>query len=80
MCITPSADAKAKKEDLESYFVYVAENAAKTAYNCSGSSAPFDHDSFDRLLKCEKHFMEKLNRIETNEIAPAMVANPSAAT
>jgi hypothetical protein len=29
------------KSDLDSLFAYVAENAAKTAYNCSGCSAPF---------------------------------------
>jgi hypothetical protein len=45
-----------QKRDLDSLFVYVAENAAKTAYNCSGSSAPFDNDSFEWLLKCEKRF------------------------
>lgn len=54
----PSEDRK--KSDLDAYFVYVAENAAKTAYNCSGCSAPFDEDSFDWLLKCEKQFIEKL--------------------
>ncbi|MHB8903304.1 MAG: hypothetical protein ACYC6Y_31465 [Thermoguttaceae bacterium] len=50
-----------KKQDLDACFVYVAENAAKTAYNCSGCSAPFDKDSFDRLLNCEKRFIEKVN-------------------
>ena len=50
-----------KKQDLDAYFMYVAENAAKTAYNCSGSSAPFDEDSFEWLLTCEKQFTDKLN-------------------
>lgn len=50
-----------KKQDLDAYFVYVAENAAKTAYNCSGCSAPFDEDSFEWLLKCEQEFAKKLN-------------------
>lgn len=50
-----------KKQDLDSYFVFVAENAAKTAYNCSGCPAPFDNDSFDWLLMCEKQFIAKLN-------------------
>ena len=50
-----------KQETLNDCFVYVAENAAKTAYNCSGESAPFDNDSFQRLLKCEEDFLKKLN-------------------
>ena len=50
-----------KKQDLDSYFVYVAENAAKVAYNCSGCPAPFDEDSLEWLLKCEKEFDEKRN-------------------
>lgn len=51
------------KWDLDAHFVYVAENAAKTAYNCSGCSDPFDEDSFDLLLKCETQFANKLNEI-----------------
>ena len=50
-----------KRQDLDAYFVYVAENAAKTAYNCSGCPAPFDEDSFEWLLKCEKEFTDKRN-------------------
>lgn len=46
-------------ETLDADFVYVAESAAKTAYNCSGRSAPFDNDSFDRLLKAEQRFLQK---------------------
>ena len=54
-----------KVSGLDSLFVYVAENAAKTAYNCSAPSAPFDNnnpapfddDSFEWLLKCEKSFL-----------------------
>ncbi|MEI6329887.1 MAG: hypothetical protein WCP16_11675 [Pseudanabaena sp. ELA645] len=45
------------KSDLDSKFAYVAENAAKTAYNCSGSSAPFDDDSFNWLLRCQQSFL-----------------------
>jgi len=45
---------------LDHYFVYIAENAAKTAYNCSGESAPFDSDSFDGLLRCEKQFIVQI--------------------
>src|SRR5262245_37517800 len=45
-----------KREDLDAYFAFVAENAAKTAYNCSGESAPFDDDSFQWLLRCESEF------------------------
>jgi hypothetical protein len=51
-----------KKHTLDDHFAYVAENAAKTAYNCSGESAPFDNDSFHRLLKCEQQFLERLNQ------------------
>ena len=47
---------------LDDIFTHVAENAAKTAYNCSGESAPFDNDSFDRLLAWEQKFMEKKER------------------
>ena len=50
-----------KKQDLDAYFAYVAENAAKTAYNCSGCPAPFDDDSFEWLLRCEKDFNDKRN-------------------
>ena len=48
-----------KKTNLDHYFTSVAENAAKTAYNCSGESAPFDEDSFPWLLKCEQEFLER---------------------
>lgn len=47
------------RKNLDSYFVYVAENAAKTAYNCSGEPAPFDEDSYEWLLRCEKEFLEQ---------------------
>jgi hypothetical protein len=47
-----------RKSDLDSIFAYVAENAAKTAYNCSGRSAPFDNDSYERLIRCEENFLE----------------------
>ena len=53
---------RTRQADLDSLFAYVAENAAKTAYNCSGRPAPFDEDSFDWLLKCEEEFNAKLNR------------------
>ena len=49
-------------ETLDSYFVYVAENAAKTAYNCSGESAPFDEDSYEWLLRCEKKLLEQAGK------------------
>jgi hypothetical protein len=51
-----------KQMTLDQYFVYVAENAAKTAYNCSGESAPFDDDSFHWLLKCEQEFLERVKQ------------------
>lgn len=54
-----------KKQDLDANFVYVAENAAKTAYNCSGCPAPFDNDSFQRLLSCERQFTQRLDETRT---------------
>lgn len=54
-----------KKENLDHYFVYIAECAAKTAYNCSGESAPFDNDSFEWLLKCEQKFLIELKKRES---------------
>ena len=54
----PAEDAK--REDLDAYFAFVAENAAKTAYNCSGEAAPFDDDSFQWLLRCEREFLDQL--------------------
>ena len=53
-----------KAATLDDYFVCVAENAAKTAYNCSGEPAPFDADSFHRLLKCERRFLDALKSFE----------------
>lgn len=50
------------KNDLDSLFVYVAENAAKTAYNCSGQPAPFDDDSFEWLLLCEQELRVAIRR------------------
>ena len=48
-----------KETNTDHYFIYVAENAAKTAYNCSGEPAPFDEDSFDWLSKCEQEILER---------------------
>jgi hypothetical protein len=50
---------KTPEWSLERLFTRVAENAAKTAYNCSGASAPFDQASFDRLLQAEAEFLER---------------------
>ena len=50
---------KSDDDSLDHYFVYIAENATKTAYNCSGESAPFDTDSFEWLLRCENELNEK---------------------
>ncbi|WP_146401132.1 hypothetical protein [Pseudobythopirellula maris] len=50
-----------KKNGLDALFACVAENAAKTAYNCSGRPAPFDNNSFGRLLTCEYEFLVELN-------------------
>lgn len=55
-----------KKKDSEAHFVFVAENAAKTAYNCSGEPAPFDDDSFEWLLRCEQEFLAQLKK-EANQ-------------
>ncbi|MBT4819109.1 MAG: hypothetical protein HN742_22385 [Lentisphaerae bacterium] len=44
---------------VDDYFTNIAENAAKTAYNCSGESAPFDNASFDRLLAWEQKLLER---------------------
>lgn len=53
------------KTDLDSIFAYVAENAAKIAYNCSGRSAPFDNDSYERLLRCEENFRDAVHKSQT---------------
>ena len=50
------------EDSLEYFFVFIAENAAKTAYNCSGEPGPFDNDSFEWLLKCEQQFIERQNK------------------
>jgi hypothetical protein len=63
-----------KKESSDAYFAYVAECAAKTAYNCSGESAPFDEDSFDWLLRCEKEFLDELKK-EANQRTTAQRAS-----
>jgi hypothetical protein len=57
---------KKKKEDADAYFAFVAECAAKTAYNCSGESAPFDEDSFEWLLRSEREFLAELKK-EANQ-------------
>ena len=59
--ITLKSDAR-KETGLDAYFINVAENAAKTAYNCSGEPAPFDEESYERLLHAEKLFLEALGR------------------
>jgi hypothetical protein len=51
---------RSKREGLDYLFVFVAENAAKTAYNCSGETCPFDNDSFEWLLRCQREFLEAL--------------------
>jgi hypothetical protein len=37
-------------------FMYIAENAAKTAFNCTLTDAPFDDDSYDYLLRLAQDF------------------------
>jgi hypothetical protein len=56
-----------KKGGVDAYFAYVAECAAKTAYNCSGELAPFDADSFEWLLRCEREFLAELKK-EANQV------------
>ena len=57
--ITLPSDAR-KERGLDAYFINVAENAAKTAYNCSHEPAPFDEQSFDCLLAAEGAFLDAL--------------------
>jgi hypothetical protein len=59
--ITLPSDAR-KERGLDAYFINVAENAAKTAYNCSGEPAPFDEESFERLLAAEQSFLDALSQ------------------
>ena len=59
--ITLPSEARGLKT-LDCFFVYVAENAAKTAYNCSGERAPFDEDSYEWLLKCEREFLDQTTK------------------
>ena len=76
----PTEAHKGKDKGMDDYFVYVAENAAKTAYNCCehserGRSAPFDNESFDRLIKAERDFLANLAVSQDNkgeqDIAPS---------
>ena len=48
-----------RRKTLDFYFVHVAENAAKTAYNCSHKRAPFDEGSYEWFLRCEEEFLEE---------------------
>jgi hypothetical protein len=57
--ITLPSDSRGEN-GLDAYFIEVAENAAKTAYNCSGAPAPFDNESYERLLLAETAFLEIL--------------------
>jgi hypothetical protein len=70
--------AERKKEwDLDRLFARVAENAAKTAYNCSGAKAPFDQASFERLLAAEAVFLERKNNQAHQPPAPERIAHGS---
>ncbi len=59
-----------KKKDAEAYFAYVAENAAKTAYNCSGEDAPFDDASYEWLLRCEREFLAEFKKEANQALLP----------
>ncbi len=37
-------------------FMYIAENAAKTAFNCTLTDAPFDDDSYDYFMQLVQDF------------------------
>ena len=39
---------------IERNFALVAELVAKTLYNCSGENAPFDANSFKKLIRAEQ--------------------------
>lgn len=55
-----------KKKDAATYFVFVAELAAKTAYNCTDPDDPFDDDSFEWLLRCERELLNAVKK-EANQ-------------
>ncbi len=57
-----------KVHGAEAIFAFVAENAAKTAYNCSGEDAPFDDDSFEWLLKNEEDFLREVRLPAPDEL------------
>ncbi|CAN5743046.1 hypothetical protein BH11VER1_BH11VER1_40580 [soil metagenome] len=40
-------------------FIFIAELAAKTAYNCSGPIGPFDDDSYDALIAQSEFFRKE---------------------
>lgn len=56
---------RAKAKGLHVSFAYVAECAAKTAFNCSNPVGPFDEDSFEWLLRNEKTYLEKMSNISS---------------
>jgi hypothetical protein len=68
-----------KKEGADACFAYVAECAAKTAYNCSGESAPFDESSFDWLLRCEREFIAELKKEANQSLQTTTMAVTDAA-
>ena len=43
----------------DDYFVYIAECAAQTAFNCTATDTPFDDDSYDWLLHLERDFVSR---------------------
>ena len=43
----------------DDFFIYIAENAAKTAFNCVATDALFDDDSYDYLLALERDFVAR---------------------
>ena len=43
---------------IERNFALVAELVAKTLYNCSGENAPFDANSFKKLIRAEQTLLQ----------------------
>ena len=52
---------------IERNFALVAELVAKTLYNCSGESDPFDATSFKRLIHAERQLINDENSYTTQD-------------
>jgi hypothetical protein len=56
--ITLPNDSK-RAQGLDALFAFVAEAAAKTAFNCTDTDASFDDDSIEWLLRNEQDFLQE---------------------